>query len=150
MIRLNPDKLNTEYINVTPEKPVINRKYTLTHSDITAELFLTIGLTYAYEKITPLRDEVLAEWLYSNCKYYLRGYVYVGEFGFEKSKKRYSIFKRELPLTLAAIRSGDKKFFSVHPHLDKCSIYIYFASLYPELQGYQYYGTPSNFKKYYR
>ena len=47
---------------VTATEPIIGRKYTLTHSDITADLFLTIGLEYAYDEISEMRDEVLAEW----------------------------------------------------------------------------------------
>jgi len=35
----------------------------LTHSDITAQLFLDIGYSYNYKSIDPkMRDEVLAEW----------------------------------------------------------------------------------------
>lgn len=59
MQRLNPDKLYVEYRNVTPTEPVTGRKYTQTHSDITGDLFVTIGLQYAYDKINPMRDEVL-------------------------------------------------------------------------------------------
>jgi hypothetical protein len=32
---------------VTAAEPVISRYYTLTHSDVTGELFLTIGKQYA-------------------------------------------------------------------------------------------------------
>lgn len=61
--RLNPDKLHVEFRpGVTMTEPVNGRKYTLTHSDITADLFLTIGLQFAYDKVNTMRDEVLAEW----------------------------------------------------------------------------------------
>jgi len=40
--------------------PIIPRKYTLTHSDITRELFLTIAAKYDYDKITDMRDKVLS------------------------------------------------------------------------------------------
>jgi hypothetical protein len=60
MSKLNPEKLSVEFRQgVTPTEPIIPRRYTLTHSDITAELFLTIGSYYAYDKITAMRDEVL-------------------------------------------------------------------------------------------
>lgn len=63
MGKLNPEKLFVEYRpGVTATEPVMGRKYTLTHSDETADLFLTIGLEYAYDKINKMRDEVLAEW----------------------------------------------------------------------------------------
>ena len=60
MKKLNPDQLYVEFKNgVTMIEPVIDRKYTLTHSDITAELFLTIGLQYASEKINAMREKCL-------------------------------------------------------------------------------------------
>jgi hypothetical protein len=42
--RLRPEKLGVKYVaGVGPTDPISPRRYTLTHSDITAELFLTIG-----------------------------------------------------------------------------------------------------------
>ncbi|MDF2790251.1 MAG: hypothetical protein K0S80_3350 [Neobacillus sp.] len=39
-----PEKISVEYRDgVTIAEPVIPRYYTLTHSDVTGELFLTIG-----------------------------------------------------------------------------------------------------------
>ena len=75
MNRLDPDKLFVELRDgVTLTEPIIGRKYTLTHSDITAELFLTIGLQYAFDRISDMRDEVLAQWVMDE---YLYLYVYV-------------------------------------------------------------------------
>ncbi|ADF99882.1 conserved domain protein [Clostridium botulinum F str. 230613] len=52
MNKFNTDKLSVEFRNgVTSTEPTLGRRYTLTHSDITAELFLTIGSAYAYDKI---------------------------------------------------------------------------------------------------
>jgi len=151
MERLNPDKVYVEYREVTPTEPVLGRKYTQTHSDTTAELFVTIGLNYANDKINPMRDEVLAEWLCTqNKEIYLWAYVYVGGFGPEISPIRYNIFVRELPLALAAIRNGDDQFFKSHPELDQAPIYVYFDSPYPDLRGQKYYETPSTYKNYYR
>lgn len=56
MKRLNPDKLLVELRDgVTLTEPIIGRTYTLTHSDITADLFLTIGMQYTFDKISDLR-----------------------------------------------------------------------------------------------
>jgi hypothetical protein len=152
MKRLKPDKLHVEYRDVTPTEPVLGRKYTQTHSDITADLFVTIGLLYAFDKINPTRDEVLAEWRYydNNNSVFLWAYVYVGGYGPALTKFRYNIFRKELPLALAAIRNADKDFYIAHPELDKAPIYIYFDSTYPNYRGYYYYGTPVQYKDYYR
>ena len=56
MSRLNPEKLYIEFIGVTKTEPIIPRRYTLTHSDITADLYLTIGSDFAYNKLNIMRD----------------------------------------------------------------------------------------------
>ena len=148
MERLNPDKLHVEFTTgVTPTEPIIGRKYTLTHSDITAELFLTIGLEYDYEKTTKMRDEVLAEWRMLNDEVILYVYVYVdGRFGPMTSAIRDAIFRRELPLALEAIRYGDDEFFVAHPELDNAPIWIQFESSYPQYNKVEKWGTPEDYK----
>ncbi|NFF79280.1 hypothetical protein FCV38_20465, partial [Clostridium sporogenes] len=75
MSKLNPEKLSVEFRDgVTSTEPILGRRYTLTHSDITAELFLTIGLTYAYDKISSMRDEVLGEWIEKGKNYFFHVY----------------------------------------------------------------------------
>jgi len=149
--RLDPNKLSVEFRDgVTKTEPIEGRRYTLTHSDITAELFLTVGLRFAYDKIGSMRDEVLAEWKLINNSCILYAYVYVdGQRGVVNpnlSAIRNSIFVRELPLALEAIRYGDNVFFKTHPKLNKVPIYVYFASMYPYLNRVEYWGTPSDYK----
>lgn len=128
-------------------EPVIGRKYTLTHSDITGDLFLTIGQQFAYDKINPMRDEVLAEWRTYNGYPFLYVYVYVdGQFGPGISAVRNAIFRRELPLALEAIRYGDNRFFVEHPDLDNAQIWIYFDSINPNYNRFEYWGTPQDYK----
>jgi len=126
----NPNKLYVEFRDgVTQKEPVNNRKYTLTHSDQTGELFLTIGLNYAYDKISYLRDEVLAEWRVGKGYAFLYVYVYIDGFMDPAiSIRREAIFRRELPLALQAIKYGDKIFFDTHPELLYAPIWINFSS----------------------
>ncbi|NLL74022.1 MAG: hypothetical protein GX237_10910 [Clostridiales bacterium] len=128
MNRLNPDMLVTEFRDdVTKTKPILGRKYTLTHSDITGELFLTIGMEYASDQFNILRDEVIAEWRKSNGALYLQVYIYIGGRSDEgRTVIREEIFRRELPLALEAIRYGDRFLFFVHSYLDDASIRICF------------------------
>ena len=70
MKRLNPDKLSVEYRGqLTPTAPIRPRKYTLTHSDTTGELFLTVGPTYAEDKITSLAQKPVRERLAESLLY---------------------------------------------------------------------------------
>ncbi|MFS0862815.1 staygreen family protein [Fredinandcohnia sp. 179-A 10B2 NHS] len=134
MSKFDPNKLSVEFRNgITATSPILQRKYTLTHSDVTGELFLTLGLQYALDKINSQRDEVLGEWRLTNGQYYYHVYLYIGE-NIDKNTAafRYSIFKRELPLALKAIRYGDRRLFAAYPHLDFAPIIVTFMSSYPQ------------------
>jgi hypothetical protein len=69
---LDPEKLRVSYLTgARPDGPLVPRRYTLTHSDSTGNLYLTIGLDYNVKQISGLytrimRDEVLAEWKVEN------------------------------------------------------------------------------------
>ena len=58
MSDFNPQKLKVTLIPpANSVQPIEGRRYTLTHSDITAELFLDIGYVYNYEAINrKMRD----------------------------------------------------------------------------------------------
>jgi hypothetical protein len=146
--KLNPEKLQVKFgIGTSETKPIIPRKYTLTHSDITGELFLTIAAKYDYDKITEMRDEVLAEGGMVNNEYALMVNVMVDK---EKNRVmsaiRNSIFVKELPLALQALRYGDREFFRENASLDKAPIYIKFNSVYPMFNRLELWGTPSDYK----
>ena len=147
MKSFNPNQLYVEFRDgVTETEPVNGRKYTLTHSDLTADIFLTIGLKYAYDKISDLRDEVLGEWRRDNGHFFLFVYVFVnGQMNSETSAIRNSIFRRELPLALQAIRYGDGKFFDAHPALDYAPIWVYFDSQNPAYSGLEEWGTMKDY-----
>ena len=148
MKKLNPEKLYVDFrTGVTMMEPVIGRKYTLTHSDITADLFLTVGLQFAFDKVNAMRDEVLAEWRTNHGIPFLFVYVYIdGQFGPEVSAMRNAIFRRELPLALEAIRYGDRKFFAAHSDLGHAPIWIHFDSTNPEYNRFENWGTPDDYK----
>jgi hypothetical protein len=135
MQRLNPEKLHVTYFTgATPDKLIVPRRYTLTHSDTTGKLFLSIGSEYDTKKTSRLytrlmRDEVLAEISHHNDDLTLRVYCHVsGGLVFGTAKFRNSIFRSELPLVLEAIRYGDKALFEKNPELDHIPVYIHFHS----------------------
>lgn len=137
MSKFNSEMLSVEYRNgLTATEPIIPRKYTLTHSDFSGELFLTIGTQFAWDKVNPaMRDEVLGEWkTKDNCLYY-NVYISIdqGEHDLNASTRRNEIFRRELPLALTAIRYGDRFLFHQYRNLDYASIIINFISTHPPL-----------------
>lgn len=134
---------------LTATEPVIPRYYTLTHSDVTGELFLAIGKQYAWDKINPLRDEVLGEWRTNGISLHYCVYLYIdqGELKQNVAAKRTEIFRRELPLALIAIRYGDRFLFNAYPTLDQASIIVNFMSAYPQFAKQENWGNFGSFTK---
>ncbi len=135
MSQFNPDMLCVEFRGgVSGYAPVMGRKYTLTHSDDTGELFLTVGNEFAWDKVNETRDEVFAQWIRcSEEQYVLEVYLYV--YGPEVSGNpeiRNSIFRRELPLALEAMCYGDREFIMLHPHLVWAPVMVHFYSSLPQ------------------
>lgn len=130
-------------------QPIEGRKYTLTHSDTSAELFLDIGYVYNYEAIDQkVRDEVLAEWQKDN-QYCLnlvgKAYVDGGGFSKEVSEVRFNIFMKEMDTALKGIINGNHLLFANYPFLLNAPIYIYYESIYPQYSQIIYYGTPRQY-----
>ena len=132
MERLNPDKLHVTYLaGTTPENLILPRHYTLTHSDRTGQLFLSIGETKQVSKLYTrlMRDEVLAEFAKEEDSLAFRVHCHVsGGFVLGTAKWRYNIFRYELPLVLEAIRYGDRTLFEQNPELDNAPVLIHFKS----------------------
>lgn len=147
MNRLDPEKLTVEFREgVTPTKLIIPRRYTLTHSDITAELFLTIGINYAYDKINEIRDEVIGKWIKIGEEYFFNVFLHIdGQFETIETAIRNTIFRRELPLALEAMRYGDNEFFRAHTVLDNAPIIVYFNSTNPYFNRIENWGTFSDY-----
>lgn len=154
MNRLRPEKLHVNYLpGVTHEAPIIPRRYTLTHSDRTGDLFLSIGSDYNHKQISGLykrvmRDEVLAEWKEDEDGMSLHVYCHVsGGVIFGRASWRESIFRREMPLVLEAIRHGDTKFFEANPELDNSPIFIHFESSDRDSSKTKAWGTLADFQE---
>jgi hypothetical protein len=155
MRRLIPKKLHVKYLPGTDSCVLaIPRLYTLTHSDITGDLFLTIGPHYDTEEISKLytrlmRDEVLAELKEEHDGLVLNVYCHVsGGFVLGKAGWRYSIFRSELPLALEALRYGDKSLFDQNPELDQVPVFIHFRSSDRRYNKIEPWGIIADYKHY--
>jgi len=150
---LIPEKLHAKYLHgATPDSPVAPRFYTLTHSDSTGDLFLSIGQCYDKKQISGLytrfmRDEVLAELRKDSEGLSLNVYCHVsGGFVFGRAKWRYGIFCSELSLALEAIRLGDKAFFDHDPKLDEIPVLVHFKSANKKYDRTEKWGTLKDYK----
>ncbi|KHE67355.1 staygreen family protein [Halobacillus sp. BBL2006] len=150
MSSFDPRKLSVNFLPPADSAhPLEGRKYTLTHSDITAELFLDIGYVFNFKAINPkMRDEVLAEWKKNGQnQFHLIGKAYVdgGEFSQEAAGFRFMIFKKEMDTALKGIIYGDRPLYSFYPSLLDAPIFVSYESSYPVYRQISFYGTP---KKY--
>jgi hypothetical protein len=137
MARLKPEKLTVHFLQShSSHSLALPRRYTLTHSDRTGDLFLTIGSDYNYNQIKGwyarlMRDEVLAELVQDPSGYSIHIYCEVCH-GFGTRRLREFIIRRELPLVLEAIRYGDRELFDKESELDASQIIIHFCAKKPE------------------
>lgn len=149
MSKLNPSMLTVLYSPPATEfRPVDRRKYTLTQSKTTGELFLCIGYRYDLNAMNKkFQDDVFAEWIPQLGQYVLSGKIYLcdDEFDEQYAKIRYVVCQREADLALSAIIYGDRFFFSNYPWLLDSPIYIHFESNYDEYNKLIYYGTPRQY-----
>jgi hypothetical protein len=152
MARLDPSKLHVSYLaGATPENVILPRRYTLTHSDTTGELFLSVGDQYNKRQISSLytrlmRDEVLVELINNGEHLEFRVYCHVsGGLVFGTAGWRYNIFRSELPLVLESIRYGDRTLFEHDPTLDHIPIYIHFQSTRRRFNQIEPLGTMSDY-----
>ena len=118
---------------VTATRPLNHRRYTLTHSDRTGALFLTIGADFDRQALHALqvrlmRDEVLGEWLLDGSDARLELYMAAqGGFPlFGTARMRVNIFRRYQPLVLGAIAHGDAGLLAAHPELAEAPVVAVF------------------------
>ena len=133
MRELNPQKVFVQYRDIMkPYEPVMDRKNTITHSDITAELFVFVAENYAEDQITRMRDEVRIAWEQYKTGIALFGSVIVdGDDVIGNAYIRNRIFYNEMPTALQALRQADRFLFDQEPNLDNTPVFIHFISSNP-------------------
>ena len=153
MSRLNAEKLHVRFTTgAAPEGPAVPRRYTLTHSDATGDLFLTIGADYDRAQIAGLytrlmRDEVLAEWVQDEGGPVLHVHCHVsGGLAFGGARMRDGIFRQELPLVLESFRYGDAGLFAARPNLDQTVIRVHFHSHLARYDRVEEWGSPADYR----
>lgn len=141
-MNFNPNKLETTFVEpITLYSPIKGRKYTLTHSDDTGMMFLTISNEYDYSAINQdLRDEILGTWKIYDNSYKLFLYAYIGDLDYFASLAKYNAFKYHMNSALQAIIYGDKELLKKSPELVNSPIYIKFDSYIQIFNNYEFYG----------
>jgi hypothetical protein len=110
------------------------RRYTLTHSDLTGELFLTIARDYDRTQVSGwytrfMRDEVLGEWIQADEWFSLHLYCHIsGGLVFGTAQMRYNIFRQHMPLVLQAFHEGDRALYEKSPELRVAQVAVHFSA----------------------
>lgn len=130
MRELNPQKVFAQYRDIIkPYEPVVGRKYTITHSDTTAELFVFIAEEYAEDQVTKIHDEVRIGWEQRERGIALIGSVVVNGADVQGNPSiRNRIFFNEMPTALKALRQADRFLFDKNSSLDSTPVLIHFIS----------------------
>ena len=130
MSELSAQKVFVQYRgSISPNDPVLTRKYTITHSDITAELFVFIADTFAYDQVTNMHDDVKIAWEQTQGGLMLIGSVLIDGAGVLGDPEiRNKIFYSEMPTALKALRQADRFLFLKYPILDNVPVVIYHIS----------------------
>ena len=152
MSELRTEKLHVELLDgIGEDGPVMPRRYTLTHSDRTGDLFLSIGPDYNHPQISGLytrlmRDEVLAEWVLDGNDVQLIIHCHVsGGFAFGPASWRMSIFRQHLPMVITAFKFGDSDLFAAYQELNKSRVSIHFHSVQDRYNIVEDWGSIDNF-----
>ena len=135
MSQLDPSKLHVRFQpGLTADRLALPRRYTLTHSDRTGDLFLTIADDYDRNQISGcytrlMRDEVLAEWAGTPDGPALDIHCHVsGGVVFGSATWRDSILRTHMPQVIQAFRQGDAALFAGQPELDRSPVSVHFHS----------------------
>ncbi len=132
MAHFNPNRLSVRLAEKSSAgDETTPRRYTLTHSDATGELFLTVDTDYDHEALSAFQarsmaDEVLGEWtedesgpvLLLHCR--AQGGLPI--YGTASMRRR--IFEGYMPLVIRALRYGDRTFVDAHPALDDAPVRV--------------------------
>lgn len=121
-------------VDIEKDALSLPRRYTLTHSDVTGELFLTVARQYNRQQVSGwytrlMRDEVFGEWLHENGEFSLHLYCHVsGGIVFGTARMRYNIFQQHMPLVLQAIHEGDGALYEFQPELRQSQVSVHFSA----------------------
>lgn len=135
----DPKKVTITYSTDTQSsngKSAFLRCYTLTHNDLTGQLFLTVGSEYNKAQISPpyvkfLRDEVVATWKGQE----LHVYCFIsgeGHWWLAPASLREYIFRREMPLVMDTLRYADKSLINEHPEYNNFPVFVHFCGSHGE------------------
>lgn len=139
-------------VNIAPPAtafyPLEGRKYTLSQSEYTGKLFLSISNQFSKKTHDSNVSEILqAEWITLTGEYALKGKISLN--GSENDRRltqvRCMIFQKDLPELIRFIVTADNHFFNNFPLLLDAPIIIHLDTAFPEYSSTFHLGTPRQY-----
>ncbi|MFC2028919.1 staygreen family protein [Chloroflexota bacterium] len=136
---MNPEKLHVRILGPSQSlEQVLPRRYTLTHSNVTGNMLLSIGSQHDRKQFGGfytrlMRDEVLAELKAEDKGTSLHVYCHVsGGIVIGNARWRNDILHHHMRLVLEALHYGDRNLLSAHPELEQIKVWVHFRSKHTE------------------
>ena len=132
---LNNYNLNVNIVEpITDIEPIRFRRYTLSYSDDTQNLYLTIALYFDMLGLgVTSMDKVYGQWAWViGDTYDLNLFIFIGNYPYDIARRRYETFRKLLPLSITAIVNGDRKFLEYNQNLMDSNIIVRFISSHAE------------------
>ncbi|MCC0629695.1 MULTISPECIES: staygreen family protein [unclassified Clostridioides] len=148
MVNLNANKLNVNMVYpVSATAPIRFRRYTVSYSENTSNIYLTIATYFDTLSIgTVSIDKVYGQWAWVIDNIYdLNLFVFVGNYPYEIARNRYESFVNVLPIAITSIINGDRIFLISNFYLLNSKITVRFISSHPTLNRTVDYGSIRNF-----
>lgn len=135
-LKFDPDRVSVAFDSgseqLEPES-LLQRRYTLTHNDVTRNLTLTVGDSFNDDQTSIwytrlLRDEVLAEWREDGLHVFVQ--VSTAEAWWIRwaAPLRSVVFRQKLPLVLDTLRYAERELLATYPELYDSPVYVNFSS----------------------
>ena len=134
-LKFDPDRVSVSFdatsTQVEPES-LLQRRYTLTHNDVTRNLTLTVGDAFNDEQTSIwytklLRDEVLAEWREDGLHVFCQVSAKEAWWIRWAAPLRAIVFRQKLPLVLDTLRYAERELLSNYPELFDSPVYVNFG-----------------------
>ena len=133
LLTFDPKRCSVFFLGTNPTRaePHRERRYTLTHNDLTRHLTMSVASDFNGGQTDVwvtrvLRDEVLAEWRDDGLHvHYLVGVD--GHWWLEWAKPlRSLVFRQKLPLVLDTLRYAERELLAAKPELEKAPVFVHF------------------------
>ena len=122
------------------------RKYTSTHNDDTAQIFISVGSEYNKillntAEVRNVQSQILGKWNRKHHKYSIHFKAYISTEQNPQAELRNLIICKELGIVMQSVALAETALLNKYPKLNKTKIYVHFSSIDPKYDRIEYWNT---------